>query len=237
MEFLDPQDNNMAKNITFPDSIIFDPVTSGYYDTEVGDLGNVTPAGGRLMNRPAHVDGLYIANASQLQSSSTNLVLTRNGKGDWSLNRTAAGAETYNVRVPIGTLLRIGETYNYGDFSPGPSAGAKGIKCIDFFVTWNIGVVALTSATLRMGTDVYPILGAAAAAPVVTDIVAATALTPLTATGAGLYITQGVAVLSTSQVFFTADDSIGEIELNLVMANTGTVAIANIGMHCHLNYT
>jgi hypothetical protein len=232
----------MALNDNYPDTIIFDPVTSGWQDTEDADLNYLT--GGRLMNRPAHTDGLYIGNASQLESSSANLVLTRNGKGDWSLNRTAAGAETYNVRIPISHLLRIGETYNYGEFSAnstnqtnGPSAGAKGLKCIDFFVTWNIGVVALTSATLRMGTDVYPILGAAAAAPVVTDIVAATALTPLTATGSGLYQTLGVAVPTAAQAFFTADYSIGEIELNLVMASTGTIQIANIGMHCHENYT
>jgi len=225
----------MTKNATAPDTIIFDPVTSGWYDTEVGDLSYET--GGRLMNRPGHIDGLYVANASQLQSSSANLVLTRNGVGDWSLNRTSSGAETYYVRVPIGALLRTGETYNYGDFSSGPSAGAKGLKCIDFFVTMNIGVVSLTSATLRLGTDVYPIAGAAAAAVVETDIVAATALTPLTTITASEYVTFDVAVPNASQIFFTADASIGEIELVVVMANTGTIQIANMGMHCHENYT
>src|ERR1700728_3667626 len=101
------QDNNMTLNATAPDTIIYDPVTSGYYDMEVEDLAYFT--GGRLMNRPAHIDGLFIANASHLESSSANLVLTRNGKGDWSLNRTAAGAETYYVRCPISALLRTGE--------------------------------------------------------------------------------------------------------------------------------
>jgi hypothetical protein len=240
MEFLGAQDNNMANITQYPDTIIFDPVTSGYYDTEdtLSSQGS-----GRLMNRNGHIDGLHIATADEMKPSSANLVLTRNGKGDWSLNRTAAGAETYYVRCPISSLLRTGENYVYGDFSAaanqtsGPPAGNKGLKPLSIFVTMNVGVASLTSATLRLSTDVYPVSGAAAAAVVCTDIVAATALTTLTAQAANAYLTQQIAVPTASQAFLITDCSIGEIELVLVMANTGTVQIAQIGMHCEENYT
>jgi hypothetical protein len=217
----------MSQN--FPDTIIFDPIQA--------DLANAgqTFVGGRLMNYLPHVDGLLIK-APSLQSSSANLVLTRNGKGDWSLNRTAAGAETYFVRTTLEDLLRTGEIYHYGGFhDQPPSAGPKGIAILDFFAILNIGVVALTSATLRLGKSVYPISGAAAAAPVQTDLVAATALAVAT-NGAGDYLTEQVA--GPAPTVFSIDDlGLVEIELEIVMANTGTARVAGLGAHCQFNYT
>jgi hypothetical protein len=99
----------------------------------------------------------------------------------------------------------------------------------------NIGVAALTSATLRLGKSIYPLSGAAAAAPVQTDLVAATAIATA-ANGAGLYLTNQVA--GPSPTVFSIDDlGLVEIELSVVMAATGTVAIAGLGAHVDFNYT
>lgn len=216
----------MSQN--YPDTIIFDPIQA--------DLANAgqTFTGGRLMNYLPHVDGLLMK--AGLQVSSVNLVLTRNGIGDWSYNRTAAGAETYFLRTSLSDLLRTGEIYHYGGFhDQPPSAGPKGIAILDFFAILNIGVVALTSATLRLGKSVYPLSTAVAAAPVQTDLVAATAI-PVATNGAGAYLTSQVA--GPSPTVFSVDDlGLVEIELAIVMANTGTVKIAGLGAHCQFNYT
>jgi hypothetical protein len=223
--------------IIYPDTIIFDPVQADYYNQEIA---GETYTGGRLMNYLPHIDGLFMG-GGDMQSSSANLVLTRNAKGDWSLNRTAAGAETYYVRLGFGDLLRIGETYNYGEFSAnssnqtnGPPAGNKGVKVLDIFVVMNIGVVALTTGTLRLGSTQYALPGAAQSAPVVTDVVAATALGSLAINTAGQYLTQKVSVATPA--FQVSDLAMMEIELNIVMANTGTVQIAQLGAHVAFNY-
>jgi hypothetical protein len=189
------------------------------------------------MNALPHIDGLKMM--AGLQSSSANLVLTRTANGNWSYQRTATGAETYYLRATIGEILRTGETYNLALFGTGatyaPSAPAKGIELLNVFAIMNIGVVSLTSATLRVGKSVYPVNGAAAAALVQTDLLAATALPTLTTTGAGLWLTQQIAVPVPA---FSADDvGLVEMELSIVMANTGTVAVAGLGAHCAFNYS
>lgn len=222
----------MTVLIDFPDTIIFDPIQADYANAQAQNLGEGF-VGGRLMNYLPHVDGLLMK-AGGLQSSSANLVLTRNGKGDWSLNRTAAGAETYYVRATIGDMIRTGETYHYGEFhAQPPTAGPKGIEIYDFFAILNIGVVALTTATLRLGSSVYPLSTAVAAAPVVTDIVAATAIATAVNT-AGDYLTNLVTVPTPG--FAVTNMELEEIELEIVMANTGTVQIAGLGCHCNFNY-
>jgi hypothetical protein len=189
-----------------------------------------------------HTDGLLMR--SGLQVNSANLVLTRNGKGDWSFNRTAAGAETYYLRTTLGDILRTGEHYDLGLFPTGgsapqtywPKAPAKGINILDVFAVLNIGVAALTSATLRVGTSVYPLSTAAAAAIVQTDVLAATAIATAV-NGAGTYLTGLVALPQTNPpAFFTADMDLVEIELAIVMANTGTVQVAGVGAHVSFNY-
>jgi hypothetical protein len=224
----------MAQN--FPDTIILDPYLGGEAKT------TDTCSGGRLMNALPHTDGMLFASAWDIGSNSTNLVLTRNAAGDWSLNRTAAGAETYYVRFSLSDIpfLRTGETYNESLFGGSSlqtyntSAPAKGLKVTDIFVAMNVGVVALTSATLRLGKTVYALEGAAQAAPVQTDIQAATALGSLVVNTAGQYLTQNVPVAA--PIFFTDDISQAEIELAVVMANTGTIRIAGIGAHCYFNF-
>ena len=221
-------------NISFPDTIIFDPTQADFANQQTS---GETFSGGRLMNYCPHTDGLIMMAPDILGKNSANLVLTRNGKGDWSLNRTAAGAETYYVRGTLasGTILRTGETYNYGEFPTStPAAGPKGIEVVDFFAILNIGVVALTSATLRLGKTVYG-KGTTGAAPTQTDIVAATALTPLTTITANDYAEFDVAGPS-PLVFSTDDLGLVEVELNFVMANTGTVQVAALGCHVNFNY-
>jgi hypothetical protein len=105
----------------------------------------------------------------------------------------------------------------------------------DVFVLMNVGVVALTSATLRAGKTVFSAIGAAAAAPVQTDLLAATALGSLATNGAGLYAAQGVTI--PTPTMFVDDMGEFEIELTLTMAGTGTVAIAGLGAHVLFNYT
>lgn len=184
-----------------------------------------------------HVDGLYIIGAEEWAKDSANLVLSRVGKGDWILTRNpAAGAETYNVRLSLAQLLRLGEIPNFQQFGITPPAQpAKGFKVTDFFVISKAGVVALTSATLRLGKTIYSTVAAAPGGAITqTDIVAATAVQ--TATSAN-YVYQKVAVPAGSQVFSIDDLGLVEIEYTFVMANTGVQSIAAMGVHGQFNYT
>jgi hypothetical protein len=177
----------------------------------------------------AHVDGLISFGAEQLAKDSANLVLTRNAAGDWSLNRTAAGAETYNVRATIPTVRRTGESLNDQLFGDGVVAlPSKGVKVVDFFADYDIGVVALTTLTLRLGKTIYNASGVAFTQ---TDIVAATAISKVTGN------LQRSVVSVASPAFQTEDFSLLEIELVAVMANTGTIKVRCLGCHFYFNYT
>lgn len=206
--------------------------------TQSGD----TAVGGRLMSSSPHTDGLIFVPAGQLQSNSANLVLTRNAKGDWSLNRTAAAAETYYVRgVPTGIVVRTGEHY-YLDLFPetnsigGPAVPApKGIEITDVFACFNVGVALPTTLTLRVGSSQYPAeaatLGNTGAALVVTDLLAATSILPTALTTASDYVTQAVAIATPG--FVVTDITQLELELEAVLANTGTIQLAALGCHCN----
>jgi len=198
------------------------------------------PQGGRLLSDGAHVDGMLFATGGGLESSSSNLVWTRNGASDWSLNRTASGAETYYVRANLADMafVRTGETQIIDDIIEGGFSGKampdKGLELTDVFVVWGVGVAALTSATLRFSKVQYPLPGAAAAAPSATDILAATAV-PSLVTNTN-YVTQKLAIATGSQVFNKADLAEYELELAFVMANTGTIKLAGIGCHFNFNF-
>lgn len=197
-------------------------------------------SGGRLMSSSPHTDGLLWIPAEQLAKDSANLALTRNAKGDWSLNRTAAGAETYNVRgVPTGIVVRTGETYNLGQIGAQPAAPPKGVAVRDLFAVFNVGVVVLTSATLRLGSTQYPApaanLANTGSAIVQADIVAATSINPSALTTAGQYVTQRVAN-SANPAFVVTDITQLELEAVIVMANTGTLKLAGLGAHVNFLY-
>jgi hypothetical protein len=191
------------------------------------------PQGGRLMSSAPHTDALMVVGAEGLGKDSANLVLTRNGKGDWSLNRTAAGAETYNVRLYLDQVLRTGEKYFFDLFNQDNKVAApdKGIAITDFFIIYKSGVVALTTATLRLGKTVYSAVGGGAA-PVQTDLVAATGISTA---NTAQYQFQKLA--GPSPVVFHKDDlGLIEVEAVIVMANTGTLQIAAIGCHANFNF-
>ncbi len=223
------------------DTIFDHPLyTSWPTNAQSGD----TPIGGRLMSSSPHTDGMVMVSAWDCAPSSTNLVLTRNAEYDWSLNRTAAAAESYYVRVNAGEFAfqRLGEQYilslfpDLGNKTSSPQAPPKGLMITDIFAVLNVGVVALTSATLRLSKVAYPLEGAASAAPVGTDIIAPTALGNLGVNTAGQYLTQYVAVPAASQQFNTADISQTEIELAFTLANTGTIRVAGLGFHFNFNF-
>lgn len=213
--------------LTIADTIFDNPTQNDLNPT------GLLPQGGRLMSSAPHVDGLYIVGAEALAKDSANLVLTRNGKGDWSLNRTAAGAETYNVRTYLDAVLRTGEKYFFDQFGQDNKVSApdKGIESVDFFINYKSGVVALTSATLRLGKTVYSV-AAGGGAPVQTDLVAATAIS----TANTAQYQQAKVTVPAPLVFHKDDNGLIEIEAVIVMANTGTLAIASMGWHCNFNY-
>lgn len=220
----------MSYIVNAADTIFEHPAYNDFND-------GVTPVvqGGRLMSSGPHLDGLIWIPAESLAKNSANLVLTRNAKGDWSLNRTAAGAETYYVRgVPTGIVTRTGEKYNLDSNLVGPAAPAKGVAIRDMFVVLNVGVALLTSATLRLGSTQYEAPAASladtGAAIVQTDIVAATSVNPSALTTASDYVTQKV-TNSANPSFVVTDITQLEIELAAVMANTGTIQIAGVGAH------
>jgi hypothetical protein len=227
----------MVNVINIPDTIFDNPAFNDLNPTAL------QPLGGRLMSSAPHVDGLLLAGPEAMDVDTATHTLqpvkTRNAVGDWSFNRTAAGAETISVRTTIGEMIRLGELYNLGGFSaPGvatnyPAAPSKGVQITDFFVGYSVGVVALTSGTLRLGKTVYS-KNVAGAVFVQTDIVAAQALTKLTATGALNQYAYFVFAVPTP-VWHVDDLGLVEIEATFVMANTGVLQVAYMGCHCNFN--
>jgi hypothetical protein len=174
-----------------------------------------------------HVDGQFVFGAAQLASSSPNLVLTRAAKGNWALERTAAGAETYYASAQFNGLTRLGEVENNQDFfGANPNAPVKGIYITNIFASYIVGVENLTSATLRLGKTIY----ANSTAPAVTDILAATSV------GAGNLVAAAtpwlVSLPVTSPVYITDPNVLWEVEFSPVLANTGTIAIEMVGFTC-----
>lgn len=211
--------------LTIADTIIDNPTFNDLNPT------GLVPQGGRLMSSAPHTDGLYIVGPEGLGKDSANLALTRNAKGDWSLNRTAAGAETYNVRTYLDLMLRTGEKYFFDLFGQDNKVAApdKGVAITDFFIIYKSGVVALTSATLRLGKTVYSAVGGGAA-QVQTDLIAAAGISTA---NTAQYQFQKLAGPSPT-IFHKDDLGLIEVEAVIVMANTGTLQIAAMG--CHLNF-
>jgi hypothetical protein len=183
-----------------------------------------------------NVDGLWMVGPEDISQSGPNaLSVTRSATGRWGFTRTAAGAETYYFRTTLSKLTRIGQPYQQGGFggagisftkAPFP---AKGFGVQDAFCALQIGVVALTSATLRVGKTVY----SATVAPVQTDLLAATALGSLVANTSPLV--QDVPVPVANQAWNTDDLGLVEVELSIVMASTGTIVLEGLGVHYSFN--
>ena len=212
----------------------------------------MTRTAGSFFSDGAHNGGWLFYGGPQLISSSPNLAVVRNAQFDWSLNRVAAGAETYQVVWNSANLRRVIESYlaegtfqeqfNMGAPLPGrpPFAGvteitppgaagpSKGLQIDNVVVIYQNGVVNLTAASLAAAKAVY----ADSVAPVFTAI-------PIDATALSLVAqaTPHVMIRAVTTPIFTIDDlSDLEVEFAFTMANTGTMRVYGIGVHCHFNY-
>lgn len=190
-------------------------------------------------------------NLSFVPSGANNLVLTKNATGDFSLNRTAAGAETYSVVTDIGELRRLLEKMDFQEQFGGSGAGpfgkvgappftgatqltpdtavqSKGLQLIDVVVVYTVGVAALTSAALSLNKTVY----ANNVANAITNLpIDATALT-LTAQANPFLAKRAL----TTPTTIVDDNSSVNLEFNFVMANTGTIRVYGLGFHVSYNY-
>lgn len=200
------------------------------------DFPSNTVSGGRLMSSSPHIDGLIIVGTNDIDVDSTNLVKTRNAKGDWSFNRTGAGAETYNIRVTLDQLLRTGEKYINDIFGQDSKIAApdKGIAIVDFFAIYSVITQPLTGATLRLGKTVYS-QTAGGAAFAQTDLVNATAVQTAVTPAANQYTFQKVAGPSPT-VFHKDDLGLIEIEFVPVLQNGSVFKVAALGAHLQFNY-
>lgn len=210
----------------------------------------------------AHNGGWILYDAVDLTTFSSNLVLTRNAVGDYSLNRTAGGAETY-IPVACFSNLRKLTTYPGINGMPfqehfGTAAGGAGYPAGAPGLPPFTGATQLTPATAPTPkglqvTDVVAIyqvgvvdltsaslslnrtVFANNVANAITNVpISATAL-PLTAAGdaTGPYV---VTRAVTTPVFEVTDLSDLALELTVVMANTGTIRIYGLGFHVNYNY-
>lgn len=210
-----------------------------------------------------HTGGWIVYSAVELSPFSANLVLTRNALGDYSLNRTAGGAETYRPVIGInGSIKRLNVYPDLGgtpfQVQFGTAAGGAGYPADVAGFPPFTGASQLTPATklpdkgVRV-TDVVAIYQPGVAdltaaslslnrtvyannvANAITNVpVSATAL-PLTTAGAatGPYV---VTRAVTSPVFETTDLSDLLLELTVTMQNTGTIRIYALGFHVDWNY-
>ena len=191
---------------------------------------------GRLLTTDPHTDAIYIDWANNLKADSANLVLTRNAAGDWSLNRTAAGAETYNIVTGVDLLDRLASlqladvgtrTFALKDLAG--STVKRGIKITKVSVAYQVGVVSLTSAALVLKKVVHT-NGAALS---ITDIPLTVSFTGKLAASSNLYVVDGTV---NSPDFLNADNAIALAEAQFVMANTGTLRVYAIIFHLSYNY-
>lgn len=217
---------------------VFDHPLYNTYPVPAGD----TPLGGRLMSSSPHTDGLLLVPARAIGTSvstGSSPALTRNAKGDWSLNLTSGGTPTVYFSGQPQFILRTGESY-YRDLTsdPSPAAPAKGIEIVNIFAILNVGVALPTAMTIRLGKTVYPAtvasLADTGAAVTVTDLIAATSILPTALTTASDYTNHGASVATPA---FSVDDyGLLEFELAATLANTGTIAVAALGAHFNFNY-
>lgn len=209
-----------------------------------------------------HSGGFVWYDAVHLAPYSANLVLTRNALGDYSLNRTAAGAETYTPGVGLALLKRL-QVYPGVNGMPfqeqfGTAAGAAGYPAGAAGLPPFTGATQLTQPTTEppKGIEIVDVvavysvgvanLTAASLALERTTFannvalaktavaIDATAL-PLTSAGdaTGPYV---VTRAVTTPAFEVTDLSDIYLELSVTMANTGTIKIYGLGAHVQFNY-
>lgn len=213
-----------------------------------------------------HTSGWRFYDALELQGNTflagaltANLALTRVAAAEYALERTAAAAETYIIAAPFANTRRLLESENPNDayraFRGGASQGypynggppyfppytgatqlvpptnvpAKGIEVTDIVVVYSLGVASLTSIAASLNETVF----ANNALPVVTNLPLTTTTYPLTVPSTGPYV---VVQPVTTPVFVVDDLSDLTLEVTIVLANTGTLALYGIGFHCNFNW-
>src|SRR5437660_2760376 len=186
---------------------------------------------GRLQTTDPYVDAYAFVGAGRLSVDDANLALTRNAVGNWSLNRTAGGAETYNVAAQFGLFDRVValEKWDVGTqtFAPIDQSGTavlKGIKLLDVIVNYTVGVAALTSAVLVLKKTAY----VDNTAPAVTDLPLTVSFTSKLAARTGPYQVKGTV---TTPAFVNTDNTLLIAEAQFVMANTGTLKVNGFVFH------
>lgn len=206
-----------------------------------------------------HQGGWIWAPATDLTVFSANLVLTRNALGDYSYNRTAAGAETYQLVTNLQNLKRLIEVptppmpfqEQFGSGASGPSAWPGGAQ----------GVPPFTGSTFLNPPSGQPPKGLRVIDVAVVYTVGVAALTaaslslnqttyannvanaitniPINATALALatQVNPYVAVRAvTTPTFLNTDLSDLYLEFSATLQNTGTIRIYGIGYHCDFNY-
>lgn len=217
---------------------------------------------GAFFGDTAHNGGFFLMDAIELTPISANTVLTRNALGNYSLNRTAAGAETYTIVSNLSSAIRKLTLYPGLNGLPfqeqfGTAAGAAGYPAAAGGLPPFTGATELVppTAPVPKGIQVSDVVAiyqvgvvdATAAslslnrtifannvAPNVVNIpVAATAL-PLTAAGdaTGPYV---VVRAVTAPVFEVTDLSDVTLEFSVTLANTGTLKAFALGFHFNYN--
>ena len=201
----------------------------------------------------AHTGGMYFLGPGDMVDSltATPVVVTRNGAQSWSLNRTAAGAETHFIRPANDSLRRLAEAIALqqqfgGSVGPLPAPGRppftgasqlvpptssspvnKGNQILDITLAYSITVVNLTTNALTLNTATFANN---------TAIVGGTRTltgTLATATQAQPYVTK---ITVNTPVFDVTDLQDVWPELQVVMANTGVYQLFGMWIHCNMNY-
>jgi hypothetical protein len=220
-----------------------------------------TPHGGGWV----FFDAVDIFPAMLAGTQTANLVLTRNALGDYSLNRTAGGAETYQIVAPIGTKLhrllesqtmqipgQSGTPFSGSQYiGPGTGPGPVPLPGFPPFTATALGTIptAFPAKGIQI-TDVavvylVGVAGLTSAALSLNQTVFVKNVAnvinnfPIAATALPL-VTQAnpyVAVRAvTTPLFNNTDLSDMTLEFSPVMANTGTIRIYGLGIHVNFNY-
>lgn len=187
-------------------------------------------------------------------------VVTRNAAGDWSLNRTAGGAETINIGANLMAVLKrrtgFGEDLQHQFGGSGIAASAQP----QFYRPDQIGsmstgqqlqprtalkvkgvkllsidaIYRVTVANLTTNTlRVDQTLQVNNVAPAITAVLAPTGIPTLTQ--ANPYV-QNVALAANQQIYRTLVDQELWIEETIVMANTGVFAFYGFDCLIEFNY-
>jgi hypothetical protein len=233
----------MAGPGVFPDTVFDVPI---FNDFPVG-IPAAGATGGRLMASMPHVDGIMAFDAGGIKVFPVaQSAIVRIGKGDWVQRATVAAQTTNFASNLCESGYRTGETYIFAVNEPSsgsklsPTPPPKGIAPTFVFAEINIGVAALTSATLGL-TETEYVNGVARA---VTDILAPTALTAgqlaVSTNGSTLVIIPIVANPDLFEFIGTAsvanEVDLWQVELQVVQAATSTLDVISLGVGFNFNW-